>query len=249
MTSGGYIKLWRGWRDCPELDTATHRDAWIWMLERACWKPTRFKVGAQFVMLERGQLCVSVRQIATAVGCSKSAADRFLTRLEIGTMIERQAGQFKNVITICNYGKYQDEPEGARDKSGTVAGTRAGQERDTKEEGKKVKKEEYPPLIPPEGVSESVFLEFVDYRKNKIKKPLTQRALDGLVREAKRAGWTVEAAMVKAMEKDWRTFDADYVKGKDNGNGFRNGSGASPDKRSGLAKAIDSELERVSAFP
>jgi DNA-binding GntR family transcriptional regulator len=62
------------------------------------------------ITVERGQLCAGREWLAKEWGWSPSAVERFLSRLETEQMIEREAGQRKTVITICNYGKYQDAP-------------------------------------------------------------------------------------------------------------------------------------------
>jgi hypothetical protein len=56
--------------------------AWVWLLAKACWKPTRFSVSGATLTLERGQLCASRAQLASAWGMSPSAVERFLTRLK-----------------------------------------------------------------------------------------------------------------------------------------------------------------------
>lgn len=136
--SEGWISLHRGWRDNPIFRGEFSRaDAWVWLIENACWKATRFDINGKTVLLERGQVCASIRHLGDAWGWSKSAVDRFLARLETETMIEREAGHGKLILTVCNYAKYQDRAEAERDTSGTVTGTRAGHERDTKEQGNK----------------------------------------------------------------------------------------------------------------
>jgi hypothetical protein len=137
--SEGWIALHRGWRDSPIFRGEFSRaDAWVWLIEAACWKATRYDISGKTVTLARGQLCASVRQLADVWGWSKSAVDRFLTRLETETMIEREAGHGKLVLTVCNYAKYQDRAEAERDSSGTPTGTAAGQQRDIKEQGNKL---------------------------------------------------------------------------------------------------------------
>lgn len=103
--------------------------AWFWLVAKACWKPTKFNVNGKTITIERGQFCCSVRDLAEAWGWSKSSVDRFLTRLKTETMIGTSAGTGRLIITICNYEKYQD----VGSKAGTAGGTRAGQQRDTKE--------------------------------------------------------------------------------------------------------------------
>lgn len=150
---GGFIKLHRGWRDNPLFGREYSRgDAWIWMLEHACWKPAKVKVKGKIVTLERGEMSFSVRFLAGAWGWSKSRVDRFIaelraegmieTRSKIGTTAGHSAGQGQSILTICNYAKYQDRDGLERDNDEPEGGTSAGQQRDKEEEGKEVKKEE-----------------------------------------------------------------------------------------------------------
>lgn len=133
----GFIRMDRAALDHPLLQDPIRFRAWLWLLAVACWKPTNYDMQGRTITLQRGQMCVSIRQMADAWGMSKSAVDRFLTRLETETMIEREAGQGKCIITICNYAKYQDAPDRERDNSGTPSGTPAGHQRDIKEQGNK----------------------------------------------------------------------------------------------------------------
>lgn len=109
--------------------------AWVWLVAKACWKPTKFNVNGKTITLERGQFCGSVRDLAEAWGWSKSTVDRFLTRLKTETMIRTDSGTGRLVITICNYEKYQVVGKSCGTPSGTPSGTRAGHERDIKEQG------------------------------------------------------------------------------------------------------------------
>lgn len=86
-----------------------------------------------------------------------------------------------------------------------------------------------------------------DYTRQR-KKPVTDTALRGLKREADKAGWTLEAALIEATERGWEAFKADWVKGKANGGQVWRDNGSGADKRSGLARAIDRELQRISAL-
>ena len=109
--------------------------AWAWLVLKACWKPTKFNVSGSTMTIERGQLCVSRSQLATAWGWSPSAVERFLTRLQTEQMIERATGQGRSVITICNYDKYQDISEEAGQATGQGTGQRSDSDRTTKEQG------------------------------------------------------------------------------------------------------------------
>ncbi|WP_216602378.1 hypothetical protein [Ruegeria sp. HKCCD6109] len=129
-------KIWRHSAFKPE--PFTEREAWMWMVMEASYKPRQKPVGDIWVDLERGQLASSVRFMCDAWGWSKSRVDRFLKRLEKRDMIGTDTGTGVNVITICKYDEYQNgsassgTPENEnRDSSGTAA----GQQRDKPNKG------------------------------------------------------------------------------------------------------------------
>lgn len=78
---------------------------------------------------------------------------------------------------------------------------------DTKE--KKQKKA----AVKPEGFPVELWDDFLTLR-NRQRKPLTETALKGLVREATKAGWTLEKAISHCCMKGWIGFDANWVKEK-----------------------------------
>lgn len=116
----------------------SRREAWLWLLSEAEWKPQRRMVSGQIVELSRGQLSHSVRFMAEAWGWSKSAVDRFLGRLKTETMIGTESGTGILVITICKYNDYQKVSLPSRDNDGTKAGTAAGQQRDRLENNENI---------------------------------------------------------------------------------------------------------------
>lgn len=64
----------------------------------------------------------------------------------------------------------------------------------------------------PEGVSDSVWNDFVTLRKSK-KAAITTTAMNGFVREAAKAGMTLEAALRTCCERGWTGFKADWMQG------------------------------------
>lgn len=119
--------------------------AWSWLVLHAVWRPTRHDVAGRMIMLERGQLCVSVRLLAEQWGWTKTSTERFLTRLRDEEMIRTDAGTGRMIITICNYSKYQDDsaatgtpetPENGTKKGGTQTGTPTGTPTGTVEDEK-----------------------------------------------------------------------------------------------------------------
>lgn len=136
--SDGFFLMHRGWRDNPVFKGEYSRaDAWVWLIENACWKATRHDIRGKTVKLERGQLCASREMLAEVWGWSSSAVERFLTRLKTEQMIERETGQGKSVITICNYAKYQDKPDETGQPIEQATGQTSDRHRTAKEQGNK----------------------------------------------------------------------------------------------------------------
>lgn len=118
----------RGWRDNDAFedprDPMSDADAWFWLIEHTAWKPIRRRAGqGQLVMLERGQIHISDRSLATAFRWDKKRVRRFLSRLEEHEMVLQNRDQSGTTLTVCNYDKYQQSPETsgpAKDQSGTT---------------------------------------------------------------------------------------------------------------------------------
>ena len=66
----------------------------------------------------------------------------------------------------------------------------------------------------PIGVSDSVWQDFVKHRKAK-KLQVTQTVIDGIQREATKAGWMLESALAECVIRGWQSFKADWVKDKE----------------------------------
>lgn len=117
--SGGTINISRSlWDDPAFLESEfSEREAWVWMIAEASWKPREKRIGKVIVKLERGQLAHSTRFLSDAWGWSHSRVRRFLERLENRHMVCRQSDTGVSVISITNYGTYQYSSQA----SGTVS--------------------------------------------------------------------------------------------------------------------------------
>ena len=62
----------------------------------------------------------------------------------------------------------------------------------------------------PDGVSESVWQDFVKHRKSK-KAQVTQTVVDRISKEAQLAGWTLEQALTEIVFRNWLSFKAEWV--------------------------------------
>jgi len=67
--------------------------------------------------------------------------------------------------------------------------------------------------IPPDGVSQEVWQEFIKHRKAK-KASVTPLVIKGIVEEADKAGWTLENALKETVVRNWQSFKADWVTDK-----------------------------------
>jgi hypothetical protein len=89
----------------------------------------------------------------------------------------------------------------------------------------KPNKENTPPrkrvdLVCPDSVDQQVWSDFVQHRKAK-RSAITQTALEGIQREAAKAGWTLEQALRETVARGWTGFKADWVKVEKKGETFR----------------------------
>lgn len=67
----------------------------------------------------------------------------------------------------------------------------------------------------PNGVSQSVWDEFIAHRKTKRGK-VTQIVIDGIEKEASKAGWSMEDTLKEIIVRNWQSFKAEWVlNGKD----------------------------------
>jgi len=219
----GYIKLHRGWRNNEIFDGEYSRaDAWVWLIENACWKPARVKIKGGYKTIERGGMTFSVRFMADKWGWSKSRVDRFIaelrsegmivTRSKIGTSAGHNAGQGQSILTICNYDKYQSNDNDERDNCVAEIGTSAGQARDKEEEGKEIKKRNIPNSVVscPANVSPDVWADFLSLRRVK-KAPVTATAIKAITVEAEKAGVSLERALTECVSRGWQGFKADWM--------------------------------------
>jgi len=119
--------------------------AFQWLVANAAWKAHRTRNKGKVVMIERGQCMASLQFLADKWGWGVKKVRNFLDDLASENMIEKgkSEGHYANVITICNYDKYQT----ARQERDTVPGqeqdksrARAGQDstRDTNTTNKKI---------------------------------------------------------------------------------------------------------------
>ncbi|NBT69100.1 MAG: hypothetical protein EBT78_15210 [Betaproteobacteria bacterium] len=84
---------------------------------------------------------------------------------------------------------------------------------ETETETETKKRQKATVVATPDGVSQSVWDDFKTLRKAK-KAPITQRAVDGIIVEANKAGWSLEQALTECVVRGWQSFKAEWVADK-----------------------------------
>ena len=68
----------------------------------------------------------------------------------------------------------------------------------------------------PNDIDDELWLHFVAHRKKK-KAAITEIAMNGILREAGKAGYTLTQALTRIMERNWTGFESDWVADKRSG--------------------------------
>lgn len=182
-----YYLMHRGWMDSAFLsrEPYTDRCAWVWFIENANFEDClmRNSKGKQ-VLVKRGQVYVSIRELAEKFKWSTGRVSRLLDRFTEWGSIVVESGTGKNLITICNYNIYQftrnthgdtrEDTRGYGLRNDIIDKELKELKEDNKYNNKEgsMKKESFKI---PQWVPENEWNDFVEMRI-KIKKPLTDKA-------------------------------------------------------------------------
>ena len=123
MSERGFVSVDRGVFDHPMFapEPFTEREAWLWMIAEAAWKPMTVRAGRFVLQIDRGQIACSLRFLATRWKWPETSVRRFLSRLAAGgddALVVIDAAQSVTRITICNYDKYQNSRRTERRSTG-----------------------------------------------------------------------------------------------------------------------------------
>lgn len=104
-----------------------------------------------------------------------------------------------------------------------------------KEKNTKKEKSVLPSIVEkPVDVDDDVWSDFISHRKKK-KAEITQTAMKGILREADKAGWLLNDALIEIVARGWTGFNSDWV---GNGNTDRKVNNAKPASNDGLGNAF-----------
>lgn len=111
MSNQGWVKLHRKtqdhwiWKDKEPFDK---RSAWTDLFLSANHSDTKLLFNGSLITIKRGQLLTSVRKLSEKWNWSVNRVYRFLTLLQEDGMILKDSDKDRTLLTIVNYGLYQD---------------------------------------------------------------------------------------------------------------------------------------------
>lgn len=193
----GWICLHRKLLDCflwEGGEPFDYRSAWIDLLLLANHKDKDILFDGQKTTITRGQYLTSVRKLSERWGWSKDKTLKYLKLLESADMIRRDSNAKRTLITIVNYGVYQDVQDTDKDTERTLNGHSTDTDSYTDSpqttminnelnnvnndnNDNNVNNKRRTVYYPEDEVLDKAFKDYLSMRKA-IKKPMTDRAIE-----------------------------------------------------------------------
>jgi len=232
----GWIKLHRQIQDDALWlsEPFTKSQAWIDLILGANHKSNFIDVRGFMIKIERGQVGWSEMTMAKRWMWSRGKVKRYLDFLvEIERITVQRAGQYKNVISICNYCKYQDDGTTNDTANSTTNEPRTNHEQDHErytnkndKNGKNDKKKENTPAPPsvngkykwqnheiPPWMPRAAWMVWIEQR-TKLKAVNSERAINGLINklnDCREIGYDTEEVIDIAIQRGWKSIEVDWV--------------------------------------
>lgn len=108
--SSGWVKIHRElqnhwiWEDKP----FSRGQAWVDLIMMATYKDKKMMLDGKLSEISCGNIVTSIRKLCSRWGWSNTKVRRFLKMLEDDGMIAQKSDTKKTLITLVNYGFYQD---------------------------------------------------------------------------------------------------------------------------------------------
>jgi hypothetical protein len=109
MSDWGVFAVARDIWDHPlfQGEAFTRREAWMWLVSAAAWKPIRVAHRSGIAHIERGEFCFSIRFLSGKWQWLIGRVERFLNLLEKHDMIRDTSRDASKIYLINNYNKFQ----------------------------------------------------------------------------------------------------------------------------------------------
>lgn len=246
MALNGWLKLHRSLSDHPIASDPQSLSVWIHLLMLANHVETKRQINGRIVTLSPGQLIASRKSLSVKTGVQESKVERVLKMLQNEQQIEQHGTSKYRVISIVNWdshqgGEQQNEQQmnntrTAREQQmntpeevlpgGNTQECEEGEEKNIGAPGKpeRVKSITAKQLVAM-GVDDQHAKDWLAVRKAK-RAPLTPTALEGVRKEAEKAGKTLAQAIEIAANENWAGYKASWAIGSKQGgkpNGIHHG--------------------------
>ena len=155
----GWILLYRSIRDSWLWDEKPFSigQAWLDLIMDANHDTGKFYLNGKLKVVKRGQKWTSVRTLAERWGWRNEAVLNFLNALEEDGMIRRESTKSGTLLTLVNYGKFQDVANTKRNTNGTQSGTQTERKRnETNKDKRRIKEGKKESYLPTEGETEDL---------------------------------------------------------------------------------------------
>jgi hypothetical protein len=129
----GYVRIYRSLLGHPAFRNDAEAMAFAYLVMKACWRDDSVRYRNHRFTLSRGQLAMTIRDLAQHMDRGKGWVERLLDRLRNETMIETMVVNKILVITVCNYDEYQADPGTGLTPGETTDGAHARRHRDAEQ--------------------------------------------------------------------------------------------------------------------
>lgn len=242
----GYVKLWRSVMDCGLMQRPVEFTLFSYLLMRAMHEPVRYGIAGGVVDIPVGGFISSPEKLGSELSLTRQVVRTAIKNLEKMQILTTKSTNKFTLYVIDNYAKYQGANQQTNQQTNqqvTINQPAVNQQlttnielnniniKESKEEesiNSKALAAEPPPVTPkkspankltrPPDVCESVWEDFLIHRKGK-RAPVTQSAVDGIRREADKAGITLASALIECCSRGWSGFKAEWLQNASKPNG------------------------------
>lgn len=234
MDNQGWVKVYRKMLNNPISKKPHYSHLWTNCLLLAQHEATSFIWNNKRISLNPGQFVTGRRKLSKMTGISESYVEKILKYLEKEQQITQEKTNKFRIITIVNWGEYQQ-----KDNNGTTTRTtkrqQRGQQKDTYKKDKNVKKEKKTTGVQfPDSFNTEEFRKaWSDWEQHRIEKrqKLTPTTID---RQLKSLG---KLSVQKAIAKIENSIEKGYTglyEGNKNGRHSTIGQGRTVESQKGI---------------
>jgi DNA-binding transcriptional regulator YhcF (GntR family) len=221
MSDKGWFSVHRSLSDhwLWKKEKFTKGQAWVDLVMLANHKKKKVMIKGRLITIERGEQIRSKVTLAKTWKWNERTVTRFLELLKSEGMITTKSTELTTHISICNYNTFQDTTKNSTDQntqqSAEAVQSRVQTNNNVNNDNKKdIGKKPTPLKInKPEDVEEEVWQDWNILRKTK-KAPVTNTVLNGAIKEADKAGLTLNeflsiwcARGSQGLQASWLTPD------------------------------------------